>query len=113
MFIKARLRLTFWYTLIIMVVSLSFSGAIYKIWTSEVTRFETMHRMRMEERLEHADLIQERFRIMPPPRIFVADPELIEDAKQRILTRLMFANLSILLIAGGLGYFLSGKTLSP
>jgi signal transduction histidine kinase len=41
------------------------------------------------------------------------DPELIEDTRKRILYRLLIVNGGILIVAGGLGYLLAGRTLNP
>jgi len=105
MFHSARLKLTAWYLLIIIVISLSFSAVIYRFLTFEVERFSRVQRFRIERRLEDIDF-------PPRPRI-LTDPDLIKEIKRRILTRLAQINLIILIIAGGLGYFLAGRTLAP
>lgn len=99
MFLKARLKLTGWYLLIIMVISLAFSGVIYKASTFELRRF--------------AEAQQNRFdrRAMPYPSII--DDELFIEAQRRIRNSLVLINLTILGVSAILGYYLSGKTLSP
>lgn len=100
MFHSARLKLTAWYLMIIMLISIMFSVVIYKVTSHEVERFERIQRFRIE-RLR-------RF----PDQIPIA-PELLEETKHRILFILIVINSGILIIAGGLGYILAGRTLAP
>lgn len=97
MFQHTRIRLTAWYLLIIMSISLSFSFVLYKETSHEVERF--------------ARIQQLRFGRIPHDEEIVND--LLQTVKQRILLRLGMINLVILLATGGLGYFLAGKTLHP
>ena len=101
MFKKARLKLTAWYLFIIMAVSISFSLIIYRVLLLEVLRFERAQRFRIERRINLFEA--------PIP----ANPELIEEVKQRIIFRLFILNAGIFILSGGAGYFLAGKTLSP
>lgn len=112
MFHSARLKLTAWYLLIIMTVSILFSGIIYQVLTLEINRFDRMHRLRIQEQLE------EGIDMPPPPgpqriRTMIEDPELVEETKQRVLFSLLVLNGSILAISGVLGYILAGRTLKP
>jgi two-component system, OmpR family, sensor histidine kinase CiaH len=97
MFNKARLQLTFWYLLIIMTVSLSFSGIIYRAASDEIARFEHMQRLRFE-----------RLVFLPP-----APLDLLEESQQRVLYTLIIINSIILFSSAGLGYILAGRTLKP
>jgi len=101
MFHSARLKLTAWYLLIIMSISIMFSVVIYEVLTNEVRRFERIQRFRIEHRL-----------LLSPLPSF-SNPELVKEIEERILIRLMLINFSILVISGGLGYFLAGRTLKP
>lgn len=92
MFKLARIKLTAWYLLIIISVSIFFSLGIYQIMTAELDRMERMRRPRFEENLP-----------LPP----------IEDIKQRIKLALMIINLIILGGSAALAWFLSGKTIGP
>ncbi len=110
----ARLKLTAWYLLIIMSISIIFSVLIFKAWTLEIDRFERAQRFFIERRLQEGSLP------LPPPdgrrALFNGvqmNPELIAETKQRILLMLIAANAAILVITGGLGYFLAGRTLKP
>jgi len=94
MFKTARLKLTAWYLLIIMFISLSFSGLIFQIVSREINRFARAPRFRVEEN-------------------FLFNEDLVVEAKHRVLLSLLEINGLILLIAGSLGYFLAGKTLKP
>jgi two-component system sensor histidine kinase CiaH len=105
MFTKARIKLTVWYLLIIMLVSGMFSVVIYRLLTVEIERFERLQRVRIERRI--TDFAPSPFQI---PQ---ANPELIEETKGRILLMLVLVNAGIFVFAGILGYVLAGKTLCP
>jgi len=106
MFNSARLKLTAWYLLIIMFISVSFSAMIYQASKLELARFERMQRVRIERRLQDREFSWG----FPVPPI---DPELITETQNRLLFILVIINAGILGIAGGTGYFLAGKTLKP
>ncbi|KKP59226.1 MAG: Histidine kinase [Candidatus Roizmanbacteria bacterium GW2011_GWA2_34_18] len=102
MFKKARLKLTAWYLLIIMFVSIAFSLVIYQGLMSEVHRFLRIQRSRIE-------------RLFPPnpAQPFFVDEDLITEIQQRIIFGLGIINTIIFITSGALGYFLAGKTLKP
>lgn len=106
MFHSARLKLTVWYLIIIMFICTTFSAVIYRFLVNEVERFERMQRFRIERRLQ-ADPSH------PYPSIIITSPELLSETKHRILLTLIVINSGIILIAGGLAYFLAGRTLKP
>jgi signal transduction histidine kinase len=105
MFKEARIKLTAWYLLIIMGVSLSFSCAIYVGINRELTRIADFQRIR----------IQGIVRGFPTPLDVPLAPDLdaINEARFRIIITLGFINLSILVLSGLGGYFLAGQTLEP
>ncbi|MCJ7740516.1 HAMP domain-containing histidine kinase [Candidatus Microgenomates bacterium] len=114
MFKFARIKLTAWYLLIIMVISLSFSCAVFRILTVELDRVAQLQRFRIEHRLP------ERLRIIPPSDIsdelqqaLFLDPDLINETKNRLMFTLAFINLGILGGSALAGYFLAGRTLRP
>lgn len=113
-FSKARLRLTAWYLIIIIALSLSFSAIVYRTLTIEIHRFEKAQRVFIERRLEEGKLLppQDRVRVLFRDRV-PTNPELIEETEQRILMMLALANAGVLVITGGIGYFLAGRTLKP
>lgn len=106
MFKKTRFKLTAWYLLIIMAVSLALSVFIYKVQVREIERLERVFRVRQEQSFRD-------FRSTRPVPPFAQDPEVLEDARQRIIMFLVLVNGAIFVIAGGLGYFLAGRTLKP
>ncbi|MFC1649789.1 sensor histidine kinase [Patescibacteria group bacterium] len=104
MFKEARVKLTFWYVFIIMVVSLSFSGVIYRGSTTEFERrLDTIER-RLQLR---------RFGLLPQggqEQFFIQD---LVETRNQIFTILLYTNAGILALSSFAGYFLAGKTLSP
>ncbi|MDO8570552.1 MAG: HAMP domain-containing sensor histidine kinase [Candidatus Daviesbacteria bacterium] len=102
MFTKARFKLTGWYLLIIMIISILFSGVVYQQSTQEIGRGLRMQALRfnreraLEEQLSHS-----------------FDISVLEEAKKRIALQLLFINLGILVLSGLSAYFLAGKTLKP
>lgn len=108
MFKQTRIKLTAWYLLIIMLVSMSFSIAIYRSLGSELDRLGRVEMLRQERRL-------------PPPFIgtpneltpALLDPDVIAETKQRLILRLLGINILILVGSAVAGYFLAGKTLEP
>lgn len=109
MFRSARLKLTAWYLLIITFISMSFSLVLYRVVTGEFERFERMQRFRIERRFNTQNLPPNFMHRFPLP----VDPELIREIKQRLAFMLMLINGGIFLVAGGLGFFLAGRTLAP
>ncbi len=104
MFEKARLKLTAWYLLIIMLISVSFSVAIYGVLAQELNRVERIQRLRQERLLP----IGQRTQFRP-----AIDPEVLKESENRLAATLILINLAILGVAGGAGYFLAGRTLRP
>jgi signal transduction histidine kinase len=108
MFHSARLKLTAWYLLIIMTVSLLFSIAVYSRINLELRRFERMP-IRVRENLD-------QITISPPParaHFTRIDPKYLMESRERVIESLIFINLLILVLAGAAGYFLAGRTLRP
>ena len=110
MFKQARLRLTGWYLIIIMMVSLAFTSVIYRASTFELNRFAGAQRARFERRVF---VDEDKVVMLPPPSQLIVDSELIAESKNRILRTLVLINLGVMSIVGILGYYLSGKTLKP
>lgn len=106
MFESARIRLTAWYLLIIMSVSILFSLVIYNGINVELQRFEQIEEIAQE--FESQGLV-------PPKQISRSrvDPEMISAARARLITTLGIINLVILAVSGFAGYFLAGRTLRP
>jgi len=105
MFNSARLKLTGWYLLIIMIISLSFSAVIYAVSAREIDRLNRIQHLRLERRLEGVPAGSSIFTLI--------EPSLIEETKNRLLGQLILINGVILITAGVTGYFLAGQTLQP
>ncbi len=109
LFESARFKLTAWYLLIIMAISIVFSLIIYSGINSEFVQFERLQQIR-EERMELGLPPLRISRYVPPS---LMNPAVIAEARNRLITRLVFINVGILIIAGAAGYFLAGRTLKP
>jgi signal transduction histidine kinase len=95
LFDSARIKLTFYYLLIIMLISMFFSLIIYRGATIELTRIEKIQMTRR------------------PNTVYLIDPDIIVETKSRIFFSLLTLNSIILVFSGISGYFLAGKTLIP
>ena len=107
MFQKARIKLTVWYLIIIMLVSIAFSLVIYLGINGELGRFERLQGLRLQREQ------QLMLPVPPPPEIHGLDLEAIAAARTRLTIILIFINLGIFVAAGFAGYFLAGRTLRP
>lgn len=121
LFNSARLKLTAWYVLIIMLISTFFSAVIFVVVSRELERSYRW--------LGVLDYAQQRGMHLPrhlPRNIESLDPGLLgalsqdiyyqdalAEAKRRFALRLMGINGVILLISGSAAFFLAGKTLRP
>ncbi len=120
MFHSARIKLTGWYLLIIMLVSVSFSVVIYAGMAGELKR--GYHQAELRLRAEELGIVlpgrfPDRFENLPP-RLREVSPsflftEDLEFAKKRIIFNLLILNGVILGVSALSGYFLAGKTLRP
>jgi len=114
MFHSARLKLTAWYLLIIMAISISFSAFIYFGAAREYDRIIRIEQYRVGH-LTPPGIISQR----PPGELDVfslspqQDNELVEWAKLRVLEALFGINAIILFLSALSGYFLAGRTLRP
>lgn len=107
MFYSTRIKLTAWYLLIIMFISVLFSIAIYTEANREIIRFERFQQVRIEQ--------EEEGIMLPygPVRFRVFDSSVISQARSRVILTLLGINGVIFVAAGFLGYFLAGRTLKP
>ena len=103
MFQSARLKLTVLYVIIIMVVSVMFSLAIFRTQALEVERILQLQQLRFQR--------QGLFRPDFNPRTF--DPEVLQGSKNRTIQNLIFINLGVLIFSAGAAYYLAGRTLNP
>lgn len=112
MFKEARIKLTGWYLLIIMVISLGFSLAIYAGINSELIRIDNLQKARQN----NVDTISGFLRqngLPLPAEIQSIESETVEQARLRIVSALGLINVSILVVSGLGGYLLAGLTLDP
>lgn len=103
MFDQARLKLTLWYSLIIVTISLSFSFFIYQLLQNELKRIALVQQQRF-----YGDLVAPG---NPVPLVF--DQEILDESRKRLVSILLLVNGAILVVGGGLGYLLAGETLKP
>ena len=104
MFKSARYKLTAWYVLIIMTISIGFSVVIFDLVSIEVQRLAVAQRFRIERLYLQDDIV------LPPPQ---SDIDLVNEARHRLVLILLGINGGILVISAGLAYVLAGKTLKP
>lgn len=108
MFSSARLKLTAWYVLLIMLVSGLFSAAFYNSSTREIQR--------LINRIEFSNQFEPDRNQAPPPfgpsRNFPTVAEL-EQVKQKSFVTLLIINGIILVLSAGASYLLALKTLKP
>ncbi|HUW21437.1 MAG TPA: ATP-binding protein [Candidatus Bathyarchaeia archaeon] len=110
MFKSARIKLTGWYLLIIMLVSLLFSGIIYTAISKELERGFRQAEMHFRMGEPAIPLFRQSWRLEN------ASPQLIEElelAKKRLVLNLLSINGAILGFSAIAGYLLAGKTLQP
>jgi len=112
MFQQARIKLTAWYLLIIMLISIPFSLVIYRMLSIEIERFARSQRFRIERQMNDNPPLTE-FRLTNIPTNVFPDIDLVDDAKHRVAIYLIVVNGSIFFFSGILGYILAGITLRP
>lgn len=103
MFTSARIRLTIWYLLIIMVISIMFSIAIYRILTSELER--EVYRISNRYVATYGQLF--------PGGQDLQESAYLQASENRIIWTLIYINLVIFGVSGFGGYLLAGITLKP
>ncbi|HVO86230.1 MAG TPA: HAMP domain-containing sensor histidine kinase [Candidatus Binatia bacterium] len=105
MFHSAALKLTVWYLSIIMIVSISFSGAVYHFASNELIR-TSQRQQRFFDQYQYEFPPQvpgyENFRVRT-----------LQSSMSDIRDELVVLNLSVLLLGGALSYYMARKTLRP
>ena len=106
-FFKARLKLTLFYSLILLLMSISLSGLYYQQTVGVIN----IHSQRINQRLEQSLSGDNSMR---GPRMHgpVVRTEL-ETARTKILRQIVTINSILLIFGVGASYFLSGRTLNP
>lgn len=106
MFQRARIKLTAWYLLIIMSISIIFSLVIYSGIDRELERFERSRIFRLKR--------EQQFMQVPlPPELREFDAQDVNEARARLILTLVLINSGIFGISAIAGYFLAGRTLRP
>ena len=103
MFQSARIKLTAWYTLIIFVISVMFSIAIYRVITVDLER----RFVSIEQRIIRGS------RVVDEASIHAFFESGLVEAKHSVALRLIYINGVIIVFSSVAGYFLAGKTLLP
>jgi two-component system, OmpR family, sensor histidine kinase CiaH len=111
MFQSTRLKLTAWYLLIIMFVSIVFSVVIYGNVSHQIEGLIHMQ----NDRIKNFQAGPSRNNLLPPPPNAppMISAEDLQKQEQQLILTLFLINLGIFAIAGGAGYFLAGRTLRP
>ena len=102
MYKSATLKLTAWYLVLVMAISLVFSGVVYKIAYAELAQGLRNQTVR----------IYEQYPVFNNNRFFIRDDDLTTGSR-RILLNLLYFNLFVLVAAGFAGYWLARRTLAP
>lgn len=121
MFKEARLKLTAWYVLIIMVVCLLFSLGVYRLNTFEMERSLMMQALRANGGAGPGRMMpgmRRPFLGLPIPQALPAHPEGFDYetfglARVRMAVQLGLINTIILLLSAAASYVLAGRTLKP
>ncbi|MEI6267084.1 MAG: HAMP domain-containing sensor histidine kinase [bacterium] len=106
MFKSAIFKLTFTYLLIIMAISSFFSVAILGMSTSEIN-----NTLRSQQRFfERGPMF-----MVPPedPNVLKNREQTLEDSYNNLFVRLIYINIGILLLGGGISFLLAKLTLKP
>ena len=103
MFRSATFKLTMWYLLIVMTISIVFSIALYNVATNELNRG-------LNRETQRIDMQYPFFNTNPLQQQMRPDES---DGDHRILLRLISLNLVVLVGAGFTSYWLARRTLEP
>lgn len=106
-FHSATLKLTLFYVLIAMAISVSFSFALFNISSKELGRGLGRQTGLMR------DLPMERFQGGFVPNFEELRVQQLDESNGRLRDNLIYFNVLILLLSSGAGYFLARKTLEP
>lgn len=114
MFHSARIKLTSWYLLIIMAISIAFSTFIYIEASHEFTRILRAQRAHVNIRIIQQTPFTDTMMQKTPIYITQQDADqVVNDERTRVLESLIEINIVILLLSAFSGYFLAGRTLKP
>ena len=107
---QTQLRLTAWYVVVIMSVSISFSFFIYLNVQHNTEKALNFQKNRMENRIRELEKIRGIGRMRNIPNF---NEETLIEIREKLLLTLIYINIFILVMSSLLGYFLAKKTLNP
>lgn len=110
MFDSARIKLTAWYVLIVMMISFCFSGVIFQLLTRELVYFEYKQRRIQEEILNR--MLTPQQSCSDAVRLPINE-RLIQESRRNLIVGLGLVNGVIFIVSGIGSFFLAGKTLRP
>lgn len=120
MFQSARIKLTAWYLIIILIISGLFTISIYNNINEELIRLEQIYFIHIHKEHLGIEPSWEQIRrerlsqgLPVPTQLPVFNLEDIEHARWRMQAVLVALNAMILGLSGIAGYFLAGRTLRP
>lgn len=102
MYRSATIKLTAWYLVLVMAISLAFSGVIYHFASQELTTSLSRQTQR----------IYQEFPVFNNDPFFRRDTD-ADIANHNILRNLLYFNFGVLLVAGFASYWLARRTLTP
>ena len=105
-FKSATIRLTGWYLLVLMLISVIFSTAIYAITYNEID----LRLGRFQNTMQQSDYFITR---IDTPGVNIARNTELKQARQNLIFELLCVNLVILVTGGVFSYFLAKRNLSP
>ncbi len=105
MFHSARLKLTLWYVLVALIVTVFFSLLAYNSLGFEVERGLQRQRIYLQQNMDPSQ---------PPSIIFSRlNPALQHEIRERLLERILYIDTAIIILVAAGGYLLAGRTLKP
>lgn len=104
-FKSATVRMTAWYTLIIMIISITFSVVLYRGATHELDRAQNRETSYFDDAPIFIPFNVKQFNDFRLQQI--------QNAKHNVARNLTYFNIVILILGGGASYFLALKTLKP
>lgn len=105
MFKSARFKITVWYVIAIMIISLTFSLVIYRTVANDLNQRYINIENQIRSNFKNLEKI--------PPVLKNMLQSDLRIAKQRVYFMLIFANGGIFILSLLVGYFLAGRTLRP
>lgn len=105
MFRSARFKITVWYIIAIMLISLTFSLVIFRTIANDLDQRYINIENQIKSNVKNLEKI--------PPILKAMLQNDLNIAKQRVFFMLLFANGGIFVISLLVGYFLAGRTLRP